>query len=1282
MTTTTRLKLLIIASLCITGLLNGMQKTSVSALYSTGTIDTKLENGVTTAYDWDSGCRNYLGHYRSSGYSLRQIINGVPPTYNGSDGAAYASSAWLSESGVPNTSSPTKVAYGKTSVNLQVNAVTFLCGSVVATDKYGASPNQPAAAAGAIADENYRWVGAANANDRYPNVIGGSNMQPALVDTRTRIDNATVVSGGGSVIYAAGSVLAVNRTDASRYWFAPPVGVTWTAPSGGIKTITTLTIEIKYRRIAGYHNYEGLPGRVEECSNGASVVSATNVAFDQCELDTTTLTIILKPPLAVPLDGVKIDDSGVGRYGGNYDSVGLSGTDTGTHKFSDDVITAVNTTTAVSKSGYNANPFKFEDCKTGCATSYDSHLSAGTYKFTSTDTAGNNGAYILKGFKICDSSNPPAGGCTSAWLADTTNGLNANGASVTIAEGGDYHMRWIYGLTPNAVVSLTCSRNSGTYTIAGTATDSSKPGAQLALKYYVNGILFATTYAQTTTTGSFGPIDITSYLQPPPKSATFKVVATGVDATGAADGGDGSATTTCTSTAVGGTPTNCPGDPIIAANTKVDVLTPDLTPLPQVAPGASSTNANDSYTQYTSQQKNPNVSITDVSGGVTNQSVLPALVSDTTYGKITLDYQPYVTGYPYDPNQAAITYNSIYNQTDWYTNGTPDAPSTCDKGYGSVTGTGATCTYTGTATHWTCPSGYGNGSSSICTQISGSLTTAGTADTWSCNAGDSGGGASSGCSYPATHHYRWYSRPPIVGLKMLSGPVSAYAMKACFERGFNVTAVTVTSTSFDDPEDPTSVTAGGSAKADFVIPPGYPAAPNGLRNAVSVNGLTTDASASGYACPVDTTNNSFSGGLVLPFTGVNSTLAPYNCSVSAPPLVAGNKVCVTYTMSPAMGQVDLSGIISPTYVAPSGSVSSSLCTNPLTNQPYANFYGLDVSAGGEFDTASNSCLGSTNTSTGDIAGFVKGLGGPLTRGSSAQYGALANGSVNLFGSASLRPDTVPTPDPTAPSGLTFANNGANGQLGVVQCIPNYFATKDSATTKDLHSLEQLSSRAAVHNSSSPTPQQYWFVPNGGHLTIKSPPAFGNPRTIHDGNRIAIYVEGDVYIANNITYQNSSWGSLSDVPSFYLIVKGKINIDPAVTELDGVYISQKDTATGLGGTINTCANGFSDYTFSNLYNNCSANQLTINGAFIAQHVRLSRTYASLRNSFPGEQPVGSGDCTLNTSHGTPLRTSANYDCAAEVFKTSPDIFLTMPATNPTGGTNKGKYDYITTLSPVL
>jgi len=490
------------------------------------------------------------------------------------------------------------------------------------------------------------------------------------------------------------------------------------------------------------------------------------------------------------------------------------------------------------------------------------------------------------------------------------------------------------------------------------------------------------------------------------------------------------------------------------------------------------------------------------------------------------------------------------------------------------------------------------------------------------------------------------------GSSYVSGAHSdgSVGMGECFRRNFVVTDVSTGSVNFDDSEDPTRASAGGSI-ASVTFDYEGPDPTVGMRAPMQVRLNYTYQYSNGC-----TGSGSFMASGGYSAGNGTGTIPGSSCATSAPPLMPGDTICISYTVSPEQGQMTSNG--SP--IGGTGSVDSdSTCVN-LVDKPYAHFFGLDVSAGGSFDTGNNKCLGTSPTLGGIAASFK--AAGPPARGSAVQYGALALGTVGGFGSASLR-----TSLPFSQNGLTFANSGGFfGSLGVTHCVPDYFNTKPATLIKSTSDVNL----ASFDGIGDKTPQQSWYGRSPG-TNISG--FVGVGAGIAKDNRIAIYITGNAYIEQDITFKDTAWATPDDVPSFYLVATGDIYVSPDVSELDGVYVAK--------GAIYTCAqDNFTKFPSATMYDACS-NQLTVNGAFIAQQVYLYRTYGSLRNSLGGESPINpnGGDCTINTR----LAGRSNlYDCAAEVFNFSPETFLGKPALGSPPSSGITKYDFISSFSPVL
>ena len=260
-------------------------------------------------------------------------------------------------------------------------------------------------------------------------------------------------------------------------------------------------------------------------------------------------------------------------------------------------------------------------------------------------------------------------------------------------------------------------------------------------------------------------------------------------------------------------------------------------------------------------------------------------------------------------------------------------------------------------------------------------------------------------------------------------------------------------------------------------------------------------------------------------------------------------------------------------------------------------------------------------------------------GASSQYTAHAlNQIVGLF-TAGMRNGAAQAATPRL--GFTFGNyigaaqvtkdNGGKDSSGAARCMPDYYAAIQGEFKLPIDSKQSVldltggSSEGLRYNAATKE------LSSDKDLT----------------HRTAWWYNGDLNIVSNIKFAGAltGWASREDVPAFYLVVNGNINIAPWVTQLDGVYIAQ-------GGTINTCAGAVRD----------CGNQLVVNGSFMAKKVLLNRTKGTVR----------SGD--INES-----RTSGK---SAEVFNFSPEqLFGNKPKIEGPFETIQ-PYDSIVGLPPIL
>ena len=304
---------------------------------------------------------------------------------------------------------------------------------------------------------------------------------------------------------------------------------------------------------------------------------------------------------------------------------------------------------------------------------------------------------------------------------------------------------------------------------------------------------------------------------------------------------------------------------------------------------------------------------------------------------------------------------------------------------------------------------------------------------------------------------------------------------------------------------------------------------------------------------------------------------------------------------------------------------------PPQTSPYVNVYGGDVVTGGGIK-AGNSCL------SNDAANIVTWNRNDQTfSGAGTQFAARATGDINGFATAQHNSGN---PSVTSPTGLAFANSNASLGTGV-------YGGKLGSTPPCIDYVSRIPSGI------SPTGSQTipaTTVPNGP--TVK-------------------YVKGNVYILGDITYQNSFWSSIKEIPSYKLVVEGNIYISSAVRRLDGLYVAVP-ASNGDGGTIYTCATGMGEVpttSYDSSGGHLCSNQLVVNGSFVAKKVKLLRTCGTLGLADITERPVYAG--------GTDANKCSDSNHAAEVFNYSALDWLTA-----TQGPLLDKYDAATSLPPVL
>lgn len=337
--------------------------------------------------------------------------------------------------------------------------------------------------------------------------------------------------------------------------------------------------------------------------------------------------------------------------------------------------------------------------------------------------------------------------------------------------------------------------------------------------------------------------------------------------------------------------------------------------------------------------------------------------------------------------------------------------------------------------------------------------------------------------------------------------------------------------------------------------------------------------------------------------------------------------------------------------------------------PYFKVYSGDVSAGGAFQNSDGSCdvndprkyIDPANNSAkvgSKYYGGIRAYAYPyynvngMPKGSSVDFAAFALGLINGkstnsfppygFYSDAANPSTASTNNSNV---FDFANQDLLGGLmagnssSYAHCAPDYYdITMNGAANRGAGTVYDLFQQNG----------QQSFTQAGAPLNII------NTGTIN--SQLTVYVQGDVYISSNITYNPAGWGfnmnsdsgnfGSNNAPYFALIVKGNIYIDPSVNRLDGFYIAQPSKSDGSDGIIATCAPGGTEANPAQISQNCNS-QIVFNGAVAAQHVHLLRSYGNAS--------------AAATSESGPYNPSSSYN-AAEIFNFAPSIVLGQPDFN--------------------
>jgi hypothetical protein len=885
-------------------------------------------------------------------------------------------------------------------------------------------------------------------------------------------------------------------------------------------------------------------------------------------------------------------------------------------------------------------------------------------------------------------------------------------------DSGDFYLPCPDPSPPD--VSGVCDYATGA--ITGIAYDKDLNGHELRIEARSGGTLVNTTKTAGGPNGDTGNfyygLNVKGAMGGPPgTSYTFTITAKGIDGNGNPDGKDKTINVDCApDCTLRGVPC-AQGCPSMKEGIQ-SITVPMRDGIPETDPGIPSNGKvyqEDAGTVlFKREPVNPNTGAND---GYWYHKMLPNGVYDQwgendggylpydswTKDAFAIDYTPFMRKYPYDYHAISLMYSTAYKET-MYAYTVPTGEYYCDSGwtYNNVENK-CLSTYTANTTNpdvGPCPFGGTKTGSQCISRI---------APKQYYTTPDSGQGRGKGVSAIKYMFWAYGQVPPPDPTHW----TNAYnpVLDPCYNRTYeaNDGATQISQPTFTDDngiptnENPTRANFNWTVGVTFGLVPTDP-------NYVAYDRVQSPQVRSPFHATMhyDATYYIKRNGALIPYgsshgdpvmrvegptysTGTVSSSFSGSAGVSVPSAqIAGDELCMSLDVyyrngemkndgnDPVFGnrliteQIDNTGGPHVTVAAANN------CSTPVTNEPYAHFFGGDTQAGPGFSTGESCRV----DSSAHISLLTRNTG-TLPKGSGTQFAAQALSEISGFSSANLRKLF-----PTGSGGLSYSNTEKRGSSGTDSpqiggwggiasnyCIADYFGTMP----KDTPSTSNNTAAIGVNGA------QYYKNPAGGRITIS-----GANLQVPNNVKQAIYIEnGDLYIANNITFPGATagWNSLSEIPSLYIIVKnGNIRIDPSVTRLDGIYVAQPNGSSK--GLITTCGSASRSYMPSEIFNTCK-NQLVVNGAFVARQIYLNRSFSSLRyaeryGGENGESPLyGSNHtCGLAGSDIPGSGPANSNDCAAEIFNFSPEFYLQQPAITNSGGPSSGKFDSYTGLSPVL
>ena len=331
-------------------------------------------------------------------------------------------------------------------------------------------------------------------------------------------------------------------------------------------------------------------------------------------------------------------------------------------------------------------------------------------------------------------------------------------------------------------------------------------------------------------------------------------------------------------------------------------------------------------------------------------------------------------------------------------------------------------------------------------------------------------------------------------------------------------------------------------------------------------------------------------------------------------------------------------------------------------RPYVKIFHGGILAGGRFGTRQHmdACHEfAADTIVGDglnVDGYIAAHEGPGTfyRGSSSQYEVIAHDQVDGFYSADQR--LAADGDPQPLKGLTLGNVDTSLEYGgnfkkSNNCIANYWRhVEENLTPETTPASKSIDLQTDLGSLPLNDVRKYYDLSGGSTIAADTLTITNSAPNDLLYSKATIYVRGNIYITDDII-NNESYAFLHPTQLGYLtlVAKGHIYIDPSVKRIDAVLVAYPlelvnnltNQEEAEQGTIFTCMypGGFTSN--SSHFTTCKS-QLTVNGALIAQNVKLGRIYASVREI--GVYPEGALDGALGTPQPLPSDMFFNHTAA--------------------------------------